>query len=188
MAAITGPSFDLAVERGWHMQLATPFSYRLYREKWLDEVEQTVQDVSVRIAESGRDPADYERALVIPFYVAPTMEQAQDEFRDHVEWLYNRVTGLSAEGQATKKVVAGYEQSMRESAKTQELGLLSFEALTAADAVVCGDPEHCIEKLRMIRDRLGITEFMLFINLGGIPAQRIRSCVELAAAEVMPHV
>lgn len=188
MAAITGPSFDIAVERGWHLQLATPFSYRLYRERWLDEVEATVAEVGKRIEENGRDLDTVERALVLPFYVGETDEQARADFRDHVEWLYNRVTGLSAQGQAAPKVVAGYEQSMRESARTQELGLLSFEALLAADAVVCGGPEYCIEKLTEIRDRLGITEFMLFINLGGIAQEKIEDCVKLAAAEVIPHV
>jgi alkanesulfonate monooxygenase SsuD/methylene tetrahydromethanopterin reductase-like flavin-dependent oxidoreductase (luciferase family) len=190
MAAVTAPSFEMAIRKGWNMQLATPFSYRLYRHAWLDEVEKSVQTVNEGIRARGADPDAIERALVLPFYVAPTKERARAEFEEHLEWFYNRVTDLSSTKAVggPEKVVAGYEQSMREAARTQELDLLRYDHLVDADAVVCGDPDYCVERLREIRDRLGITEFMCFTSLGGLPLDRLHASLRLAAAEVLPHV
>jgi alkanesulfonate monooxygenase SsuD/methylene tetrahydromethanopterin reductase-like flavin-dependent oxidoreductase (luciferase family) len=77
---------------------------------------------------------------------------------------------------------------MRESARTAALGLLSFDALLAAGAVICGDPDDCVAQLRSIRDRLRLTEFLLFTNLGGIAIDAVHSSIELTAREVVPHI
>jgi alkanesulfonate monooxygenase SsuD/methylene tetrahydromethanopterin reductase-like flavin-dependent oxidoreductase (luciferase family) len=106
-----------------------------------------------------------------------------------VDWFFNRVTGLSAATATPRaEVVRGYEMSMNESARTQTLGKLNFDALTSSKAVVCGDPETCVAQLREIRDRLGLTELILWFNLGGIGADVVERSMKLAAAEVLPHL
>jgi ribosomal protein S12 methylthiotransferase accessory factor YcaO len=46
----------------------------------------------------------------------------------------------------------------------------STQVLAAA-----GDPDECVDKLQEMKERFGITEFVLWSSIGGIPAELARN-------------
>ena len=46
----------------------------------------------------------------------------------------------------------------------------------------------CAEKLNNLRERLGITEFVLWTNIGGMPAIDSMAAMRLIMAEIAPRV
>jgi alkanesulfonate monooxygenase SsuD/methylene tetrahydromethanopterin reductase-like flavin-dependent oxidoreductase (luciferase family) len=187
-AAVTPPSFAYAAERGWNLQMASPFSYRIYRENWIDAQSAQVDEYFEKARSFGFVPEGLERVLMIPFYVAETDEQAMSEFAPYVEWFYHKVSSHERLAGKERNTVAGYEMAMVEGRKTAELGMLRFAALYENKAVAVGSPETVIELLRELKARLRVTEFILWTNLGGIPNEYAQRSMRLAAEKVMPHV
>lgn len=187
MATITPPSFQIAAKQGYHLQLAAPFSYRIYRHEWIDHLAETLAKYEAEARQNHIDISKVERAILLPFFVAESAQEARDLYAEHVEWFYNKVSGLERPA-GEQKVVKGYEFAMTEGAKTKAAGLLNFKNLYEARAAVAGDPDYCIQQLNYIGKRLGITEFILWFNLGGIPAESVRRSMKLAAERVIPYV
>src|SRR5262245_13106888 len=63
-ATISPESFAVAAERGWHLQLASPFTYRTYRERWIDALAESLRDYEAARARKGQDGPAPERMLL----------------------------------------------------------------------------------------------------------------------------
>jgi alkanesulfonate monooxygenase SsuD/methylene tetrahydromethanopterin reductase-like flavin-dependent oxidoreductase (luciferase family) len=85
-------------------------------------------------------------------------------------------------------VVPGYELTMTEGRRTRELGYLSFDKLHEHGAAIADDPATCVEKLRELKRRFGVTEFVLWFNVGGIDPADCERAMRLAMERVIPHV
>lgn len=187
-ACISPESFCSAARQGYSLLLASPFSYRTYREAWIDKLAESVAIYEAECEASGRNPKAGERMMLLPFFVAETSEQAQAIFGERVEWFYAKVTSNQSAGAAPHAVIKGYELTMAESRKTLAGGYLNFENLHAYGAAIADDPQTCAEKLITLQERLGITEFVLWFNIGGMPAEQSMGAMELAMTEVIPRV
>ena len=187
-ACISPDSFRSAARLGANLQLASPFSYRTYREAWIDKLAESVEVYERERAACGLDPKGGERMMLLPFYTAPDGAEAHAVFGERVEWFYSKVTKNQQSIADQPPVVSGYELTMSESQKTLAGGYLSFEKLHEHGAAIADDPAGCAEKLIHLRDRLGITEFVLWPNLGGMPADRAMRSMELTISEVAPRV
>jgi alkanesulfonate monooxygenase SsuD/methylene tetrahydromethanopterin reductase-like flavin-dependent oxidoreductase (luciferase family) len=187
-ATISPESFAQAARAGANLQLASPFTYRTYRERWMDELERNLQHFDAACRKAGRDPKQAERMLLLPFFVHEDAARAREIYRAHVEWFYAKVTANQLAGAPQAGEVRGYELTMREGMKTRELGYLSFDKLHRYGACIADDPRGCVAKLKEMKHRFGITEFVLWFNIGGIDKQHVVRAMRLAADEVVPHV
>ena len=95
----------------------------------------------------------------------------------------NQLAGAPQAGE-----VKGYELTMREGKKTREMGYLSFDKLHQYGACIADDPATCVAKLKDMKRRFGITEFVFWFNIGGIDKAHVERAMALAAEKVMPHV
>ena len=129
-----------------------------------------------------------ERMMLLPFFVADTTNEAKAVYGERVEWFYSKVTNNQNMGAGPTEVIKGYELTMTESRKTAAAGYLNFDKLHAHGAAIADDPETCADKLNTLRERLGITEFVLWFNIGGMPLEQSMGAMELAMNEVIPRV
>ncbi len=187
-ATVSPESFDQAARGGWNLQFATPFTYRTYRERWMEALEENVQHYEALCAAQGRDPKAAERMILVPFFVDESGARAREIYAPHVEWFYAKVSANQLAGAPQGGVVEGYELTMTEGRRTRELGYLSFDKLHQYGAAIADDPDTCIDKLRTLKDRFGITEFALWFNIGGIDPAHCERAMRLAAERVLPHV
>jgi alkanesulfonate monooxygenase SsuD/methylene tetrahydromethanopterin reductase-like flavin-dependent oxidoreductase (luciferase family) len=187
-ATVSPDSFAVAARDGVHLQLAAPFTYRTYRERWKDELQGLLRGYEAACAERGRDGRAAERMMLFPFYVAETDEEARRQYQPHVEWFYAKVASHQQSVGAMPAVVPGYELTMAEGRRTREMGYLAFERLVEHHAAIVGSPERCVDALREAKERFSLTEVALWSNLGGIDPRASERCMRLAMERVIPHV
>ena len=187
-ACISPESFKAAAAGGWNLQLASPFSYRTYREAWIDKLAENLQLYEQECERHGRDPKAAERMILLPYFTAPDGAEAQRIFARHVEWFYAKVTSNQQSLKGQPETVKGYELTMTESRKTLAGGYLSFEQLHKYSAVIADDPAGCAQRLNQLRERFGITEFVLWSSIGGLPAEHCEASMRLTMREVAPLV
>jgi len=187
-AAISPDSFAQAAQTGFNLQLASPFTYRTYREKWMDELEAQCKFYDEKCIEYGRDPKKAERMFLLPFFVDEDAQRAKDIYAKHVEWFYDKVTSNQLASSTTNDVVKGYELTMKEGQRTRDMGYLKFDTLNKYHAAIADAPDNCIEILRDMKKRFGITEFALWFNIGGMDTKLTERSMRLAAEKVFPHV
>src|SRR3546814_12164440 len=106
--------------------------------------------------------------ILLPFYCDTDRERARETMRGPVEWFYNKVA--SHQQTSAGGVVRGYEVTMTEGRKAREQGYLAFDKLVEPGACIAGDPQECHDRLIRMKAEHGITEFVLWSNLGGMPA------------------
>ena len=187
-ATISPESFEQAARAGVNLQMASPFTYRTYRERWMDELEKNCAHFDKACRDMDRDPKMAERMLLLPFFVHEDARQAREIYKAHVEWFYAKVTANQLAGAPQTGEIKGYELTMREGKKTREMGYLSFDKLHQYGACIADDPETCVAKLKEMKRRFGITEFVFWFNIGGIDKGHVERAMKLAAEKVMPYV
>jgi alkanesulfonate monooxygenase SsuD/methylene tetrahydromethanopterin reductase-like flavin-dependent oxidoreductase (luciferase family) len=187
-ATVSPESFAAAARDGVHIQLAAPFTYRTYRERWKDALQGSLREYEARCAEHGRDGKAAERMMLFPFYVAETDEEARRHYRPHVEWFYEKVASHQQSVGAMPTAVPGYELTMAEGRRTREMGYLAFDRLVEHHAAIVGSPERCVDVLREMKERFGLTEIVLWSNIGGIDPRASERSMRLAMEKVIPKV
>ncbi len=187
-ATISPDSFLAAARDGVNLQLASPFTYRTYREAWMDELETSIGGYETECSARGRDPKGAERMILLPFFVHESTAKAREIFGQYVEWFYAKVASNQLSTAVGADIVKGYEVTMTEGRRTRELGYLSFDNLIKYGAAIAGDPATCIAQLQEMKQRFGITEFALWSSLAGIPAELSEASMRLASEKVMPFV
>ena len=187
MATISPESFAHAARMGYNLQMASPFTYRTYRERWLDELEKNVRHYEAESRKAGHDPAKAKRMILLPFYCHEDGKKAREIYKPHVEWFYNKVTSNQL-ARASTGLVKGYELTMAEGTRTREMGYLGFDKLDQYGAAVVGSPAECIERLGEMKRRFGLTEFCLWFNIGGIAPEHVERSMRLTAEKVIGKV
>ena len=124
--------------------------------------------------------------MLVPFFVHEDAAQAPAIFKPHVEWFYDKVSPNQLAGAPAP--VKGYELTMAEGKRTREMGYLSFDRLDQFGAIVADSPDGCIAKLREMKRRFGITEFVLWSSIGGIDPALAERSMRLAMERVIPQV
>jgi alkanesulfonate monooxygenase SsuD/methylene tetrahydromethanopterin reductase-like flavin-dependent oxidoreductase (luciferase family) len=186
-ATISPESFSQAARHGWNLQFASPFTYRTYREVWMEMLEGHCREYEAECVRLGRDPKAAERMILLPFFVHEDAARAKEIYGRHVQWFYDKVTANQLT-QRSSGPIKGYELTMTEGARTRELGYLQFDKLHELGACIVSDPAGCIDRLREMRDRFGITQFVLWFNIGGIDPAHCEASMRLAMDKVIPHV
>jgi len=187
-ATVSPDSFEAAARDGVNLQMAAPFTYRNYRERWRDVLEETLKGYEANCRTHGRDGKAAERMMLFPFYVAETDEEARRHYQPHVEWFYNKVASHQQSVGNMPSLVKGYELSMTEGRRTREMGLLAFDKLVEHKAAIVGSPERCVAELQEMKQRFGLTEIVLWSNIGGIDPRASERCMRLTMEKVIPRV
>lgn len=127
-------------------------------------------------------PGDGGVFLRVPVYVAETAEQALSEpERSIVEYFQGR--GVKS---SRRLAHAGVTARTNGEAGVEEPGPITWDELLE-ERVVVGTPTTVTERLRELRDRLGLDGILAEVNSGGrIPRPLVRRSLRLLCEEVMP--
>ncbi len=186
-ATISPESFTQAARHGWHLQFATPFTYRTYREAWKDKLEENCRDYEAECTKLGRDPKAAERMILVPFFVHKDKGKARELFGKHVQWFYDKVSSNQLAQSTAQTIVPGYEKTMSEGIKTREMGYLNFDKLHEHGACIASDPAEAVDQLKEMQERFGLTEVVCWFTPGGMPAELAAESMKLTMDKVAPH-
>jgi alkanesulfonate monooxygenase SsuD/methylene tetrahydromethanopterin reductase-like flavin-dependent oxidoreductase (luciferase family) len=122
--------------------------------------------------------------LRIPVYVAATAAQARSEPEDSTMRAYRRL----AENMASSVGAAGTTVSEERAERAERLSHVTYEDVLR-DRVAYGTPEMVVDRLRELRDQLGLSGVIAESNVGGrIPLDRVLNSIRLYALEVAPRL
>lgn len=120
--------------------------------------------------------------LRIPIYVAATAEQGLSEPMDSTMRSYRRMSGTFGRSVG----IAGATASEERQERSERLSSISYEELLAG-RLAYGTPAMVIDKLKRLRDLLGLSGIIMEPNVGGYnPPQRVLNSIRLFAQEVVP--
>jgi alkanesulfonate monooxygenase SsuD/methylene tetrahydromethanopterin reductase-like flavin-dependent oxidoreductase (luciferase family) len=122
--------------------------------------------------------------LRIPVYVAATAAQARSEPEDSTMRAYRRL----AENMASSVGAAGTTVSEERAERAERLSHVTYEDVLR-DRVAYGTPDMVVDRLRELRDQLGLSGVIAESNVGGrVPLDRVLNSIRLYAQEVAPRL
>ena len=122
--------------------------------------------------------------LRIPVYVAETPAQARTEPEESTMRSYRRL----AENFASSVGASGTTTSEERAERADRLSNLTYDDVLR-DRVAYGTPDMVVDRLRQLRNELGLAGVIIESNVGGrIPLHRVLNSIRLYAQEVAPRL
>jgi natural product biosynthesis luciferase-like monooxygenase protein len=178
MACLSAESFRLAGRYGFNVLMSGAFGLSAEGAKV------GIKDYRAGRKEAGLDPTTGQVALLLKVYAGDTMDGARRDYAGPCTWYYRTIAKYVAppSGQAAIKSYELYS-STRNTAET-----LNFEDLANSPLMVCGDVEHCVEKLSQLVIDFGFDELLCWTRIGGLENRKVLHSMELMSGLVMPRV
>jgi alkanesulfonate monooxygenase SsuD/methylene tetrahydromethanopterin reductase-like flavin-dependent oxidoreductase (luciferase family) len=162
-------------------QLGHPILITL-RLETLTELARLVRGYREVYKTAGR-AGDGEVYLRVPIYVAETYQKARDEAEHSMMGAF-RYVGDRFEDSAAQAGVRAIEQRTERAKRLQTITY--DEALRGK--IVVGTPEMVVDRLRALRQELGLDGIVAELNSGGrIPHDRVMTSLRLLCEKVMPQ-
>lgn len=141
-----------------------------------------LQEHLANYRQAGRAAGHEDRLRVtflIPTYVSERQHEAETDPEPHVMYYYG-VLGSLLSGEFP-------ESYQRYGESRRRLGTLTYEAIRQERAIF-GEPSYCLERLQQVRDTLGVQQIMAWMNIGGMPHDKVLRSMQLFAERVMPRL
>lgn len=120
------------------------------------------------LREAGFDPEDVPLAVHAHGHVAPTSDQAVEEFYPSYATAMTRIGRERGWGPMTRP---------------------QFDAMRSPEgSLVLGNPDEVAEKIMRWREVLGIERFMLHVSVGTMPHDQVLRSIELLGTHVGPRI
>src|SRR5262245_10249859 len=120
----------------------------------------------------------------IPVYVADTADRARSEPEESTMRAFRRL----AENMASSVGAAGTTASEERAERAERLSHLTYEDVLK-HRVAYGTPDMVVDRLRELREDLGLSGIIAETNVGGrIPLERVLASIRLYAEEVAPRL
>lgn len=132
--------------------------------------------------ESGLEAARGRTACLLMIYPGRSMEQARADFRGPVTWYYRTFSRHIAPMVGALPGYADYARARDFAA------VVDFDALVDTPSLVCGDVEHCTEKLIALGREFGFDELLCWTRMGGLASAKVIAAMELLSGEILPAV
>jgi natural product biosynthesis luciferase-like monooxygenase protein len=177
VAAITDPTFALAGKWGFNLLCSLVHGFKS------DHLAQLVADYRRSLRDNGHNPDDKEIGALCMVYCAESTEQARQEFGGPVLWYYRNIANYVAPP-AAQEPPKGYEAypGIRYAART-----VQWDELLSTGALVCGNPESCIQQIENLQSKYGFTQMLCWTRLAGLDNRKVLRSMELMQRHVIPH-
>lgn len=172
-AALSPESFVAAGERGHSIMLAPFFQTR-------DTLKQNLALYRETLIKSGFAPDSVEISAGYHSFVDETPELARRKWEAHYMRYLHFVGTLVNPAEYTSSSYRSWERS------TKALQQTTFEQMYP-NQVLCGDPNQCVERVALLRDQFGVTNFWVYMDLGGLPKLELMKSIERFATRVIPQ-
>ncbi|MDP7545841.1 MAG: LLM class flavin-dependent oxidoreductase [Alphaproteobacteria bacterium] len=174
VASVSRRSLDVAARFNMSLLRAPQFSN-------LDAVAKAFDEYTTMLRGYGHDPAALDQPVSLRVHVAPTDEEAKAE-AEHALWFYHLLGTLVPGAPGRETVPKGYEN--------YPLDPKALAKLTVEDVwergTAFGTPERVIEIMKLHMHKLGATNFIIQMRIGGLEHHKVKRSMELFAKEVMP--
>lgn len=102
-------------------------------------------------------------------YVAETTEQAQEEYREGLEWYMSERDNRPTFGVIDRERNVDYDKFLK------------------SENTLVGSPEKVIQDIQNFREETGLDNIILWMNIGGQKQENVLKSISLFNEKVMPH-
>ena len=177
IAAVSPSTFQMAAERD--VQVITGAGLQT-----LDLVKEGNIEAARILIEHGRDPATIDFPMHMVTYLAETEEKAKAAFAPSMEWYFAQLNKKGIHPAHAGKPPRGYDDYL-ESAKRMS-GAPTLQGAIDAGIALVTDPAGARERVRELRDDIGLKQYLNVFNIGSITHDEVMAQMKLWAEEVMP--
>lgn len=177
MAALSESTFPKAGRMGMNLLCSPVFGGSLARSKEL------IGSYREALAAGEHGENGKEIGALTMVYVGETVEKAREEFAEAVLWYFHHF-GKYVAPRLGQPAIKGYEMytDIRDMA-----GVVEWEMLLEAGAVICGDADFVCEKIDEVKREHGIGHFLMWTRLGGLQTELVMAHMERMRDHVMPN-
>jgi alkanesulfonate monooxygenase SsuD/methylene tetrahydromethanopterin reductase-like flavin-dependent oxidoreductase (luciferase family) len=121
-------------------------------------------------------------------HCAETTAQAHAEARNPFEWYIKQsLSFIAALGDWKDGTNLGSYEYAKKILNGISLDDLTFDYLVRNEAVMCGDPDHCLEMAERYK-AMGVDLLMCLVQSYDIPHEKVMRSIELLGTEVLPRL
>jgi alkanesulfonate monooxygenase SsuD/methylene tetrahydromethanopterin reductase-like flavin-dependent oxidoreductase (luciferase family) len=177
VAALSPETFRLVADKGYNL-LVTPTLMPL------DELKEFILDAKRRLVEHGRAPETIEFPMNWQMHLAQTRAEAASNTVDAFGWYFDKVMSLVPSGAKVPKTYEAYAEMAH---AYEQSGGVGVEQLQEMGVLVLGTPADAAERVREMRNDVGINRMSCWFRIGGLDHRKVMKSMELFAREVMPQ-
>lgn len=176
IACVSPDTFERVARRGERFLSApsiTPLplmraAYDTYRRIWLD---------------SGHSTAGLEIPALYFTHVGEDDGGVRRDTERSLLWYFRIIARVIADSKDPEKVPEAYRFYAK--AKSH-LETVSYDFLSR-EVVLFGDPQRIIDRIQLIREELGLTYLIAWMNFGGLEDDKVRGSMRRFAEKVIPR-
>jgi len=177
IAAVSPSTFKMAADR--NVSVITGAGLQT-----LDLVKEGNIEAARILIEAGRDPASLDFPMHMVTYIAATEAEAHAKFAPSMEWYFAQLNTKGTHPAHAGKPPKGYDDYL-ESAKRMS-GAPTLQGAIDAGIALVTDPAGARERVRELRDDIGLKQFLNVFNIGSITHDEVMAQMKFWAEEVMP--
>jgi alkanesulfonate monooxygenase SsuD/methylene tetrahydromethanopterin reductase-like flavin-dependent oxidoreductase (luciferase family) len=146
-----------------------------------------------RVEEFGKDDSPYRAGFAQTIVVAETDEEAERDYREHIDYFYNRCLHVypgfaDAPGYRTIKTLKANVTSQMTQAAVGDVTKMSWDQLVNDGYVIAGSPDTVVEKMKDLISTLRVGNIFCLLHVGDMPQDKCMRSTRLFAEEVMPKL
>ena len=146
-----------------------------------------------RVEEYGKDDSPYRAGFAQTIVVAETDEEAEKEYREHIDYFYNRCLHVypgfaDAPGYRTIKTLKANVTSQMTEQAFGNVSSMSWQQLIDDGYIIAGSPDTVAKQMRELATSLRVGNIFCLIHVGNMPQDKCMRSTKLFADEVIPQL
>ena len=146
-----------------------------------------------RVAEYGKDDSPYRAGFAQTIVVAETDEEAERDYREHIDYFYNRCLHVypgfaDAPGYRTIKTLKANVTSQMTAQGSGNIASMSWQQLIDDGYIIAGSPDTVANQMKELVTSLRVGNIFCLIHVGNMPQDKCMRSTKLFAEEVIPQL
>ena len=146
-----------------------------------------------RVAEYGKDDSPYRAGFAQTIVVAETDEEAERDYREHIDYFYNRCLHVypgfaDAPGYRTIKTLKANVTSQMTEQGFGNVASMSWQQLIDDGYIIAGSPDTVANQMKELVTSLRVGNIFCLIHVGNMPQDKCMRSTKLFAEEVIPQL
>ena len=146
-----------------------------------------------RVEEYGKDDSPYRAGFAQTIVVAETDEEAEKEYREHIDYFYNRCLHVypgfaDAPGYRTIKTLKANVTSQMTEQAFGNVSSMSWQQLIDDGYIIAGSPDTVANQMKELATSLRVGNIFCLIHVGNMPQDKCMRSTKLFAEEVIPQL
>ena len=181
VSAFSPDTFDLAGEYGFNLFLPAQVIP-------VEQLKQAIAGYHAALDKYRRDRSQFRLPVLLPVYLDTDGDRARRDVERSMMSYYDIIGVMMGEmmGRLQKKH-AEFPDSYKGYLQLGELTKDLNYDFVCRELAIFGSPAEAVERIRFLRDEVGLEDIILWTNVGAMPHDKVCNSMRLFAEQVMPH-